>query len=255
MIQSTLEMYAECARDAAQAMPRTALALVGLLLVTPILGVVAMQLGGLGLIGGIVLSLLQAGAAGWYLSLVEIGVHGRRQIRPTDLKDQVGTYLWEVISILFVFWIASLVVGLLGLGMIGTVLVLLALIAFNPAPEMIYQERTQSIALLQDAVRFMQHNWPEWLVPHVLIAGLLFAVTATIGPAGGMLHAFQALGPFFGFTNPALFLGALQTGDFVGLIGGMLVLAVVHFALLFRGHLYRRLRSSSRRSRAWASRS
>lgn len=254
LIQSTLEMYVESARDAAQAMPRTALALMGLLLVTPVLGAIGAQLSGLGIVGGLVMSLLQAGAAGWYLSLVEIGVHGRRSIRPTDLKDQVGTYLWEVISVLFIFWIASMVLGLLGLGVVTTVVILAAIVAFNPAPEMIYQERSQSVALLQDAAKFMQHNWPEWLVPHVALAAILLGVTVTIGPFGGFMHALMALGPFFGFTNPSLFSGALASGDFLGLVGGMLVLVIVHWALLFRGHLYRRLRSSSRRGRAWSGR-
>ena len=51
---------------------------------------------------------MEAWIAGWYLALVEIGVGERRRITMDDLRECSGVYLWEVISILFIFFIGKL---------------------------------------------------------------------------------------------------------------------------------------------------
>lgn len=254
-LSGTLRLYGEAAGDAASSMARSAWAIVALLVIGPALAALAIPLAPLGIVGGFILGILQAVAIGWYLALLDIAVQQRRRIKPSDLQGQLGSYWSEVISVLFVFFLGKLVLA-------ATVpqslplLIPIAALVFNPAPEMIYQERSQSVGLLGDAARFMQHNWPEWLGPHLIAAGVLSGWAWFVGSSAwsvqGGLQLVQMFGPFFGFTDAFALL--LKRLDGVGIVAGLLLLAFVHYFALFRGHLYRRLRSSSRRSRAWASR-
>src|SRR5678815_3848478 len=115
MIQATLELYFESAKDALEARRLTALAIVALVVGALAIAVLARVLGylpsGAQMVGGFALGALQAAAVGWYLSLVEIGINGRRSIRMSDLQEQLGAYFNEVISVLFIFFIAELVLS------------------------------------------------------------------------------------------------------------------------------------------------
>lgn len=258
MVKATFQLYAEAARDAGRAVLRSPLAAVGLVLAN--LGLMGLMLligatVGNNLITGFILGFAQAAAIGWYLSLVAIAVEGKRRVRFSDLAATFGQGMWDVISVLFVFWIASMLLGPLG-PMVTLAATAAATVAFNPAPEMLYQERSRSLELLGDAARFMQNNWPEWLGAHVLIgllaAGLLYLAQGHVG-ASEVISILQLFGPFFAFvTVGAMFLGQLT--DPMGLAAGVGLLALVQFTMCFRGALYARLRRSSRRSRAWQSR-
>jgi hypothetical protein len=256
MIQSTIELYADCARDTAQGMARSVWGLAGLVTAVGVLYVAQELLAGMGAGAGFLLGLVQAFCVGWYLSLIEITVAGRRSVRPSDLQESLGQYVWDVISVLFVFFVAQLVLSFVAPGSVIVALSLLATIAFNPAPEMIYQDRANGTALLGDAARFMQGNWPEWLVAHVGAALVLAAWGMLL--TGGFslataLPLVEMFGPFFGFVSSKAFAIAVSGGP-VGIVAGLLLLVCVHAFMIFRGHLYRRLRGSSRRGRAWQSR-
>lgn len=257
MIRATATLYADSARDAAQSLARSPLAMAVLIGIPPVLGLIAGQVARSAPgVGGFIVGFLQAGAAGWYLALVEIAVNGRRPVRVADLGDQLGTYLWQVMSVMFIFFVAQLV--LLGLPWVYIALLPVATVAFNPAPEMIYQDRTQSVDLLTGAVKFMQENWPEWLLPQILAAVVVGGAGAALSRGEyslvdgvGLMAMF---GPSFGFAGPGAFAIPLARGDVLSLAIGVATLAFAHAFMLFRGHLYRRLRGSSRRGRDWATR-
>ena len=172
--------------------------------------------------------------------------------------------------LLFIFWIASMI--LLPISpTVFTVAGLIAALAFNPVPEMIYFERSSSLGLLRDSLRFMQENWPEWIGAHLVafaaLLGWIFLVSPgdTWQQAGGLVVVQVAFmfGPGFGFimgASVALGLGTwlvpvagtgLVTMSALKVVGGLLMLVFVHFFMLFRGHLYGELAHSSRRGRQW----
>jgi len=255
LIEATWTLYRDSAADAFKGLGRSVWAVVALLLAYVVLAVAGMIGGRLGIVGGFLVGFVQAGVIGWYLSLVAIGVIGRRRVQLSDLREHIGSLFIEVISVLFVFFIASLLLRSTSpqLALIATIL---ATLLFNPIPEMVYQERADGgLALLGESLRFMQHNWPEWLGAMVIGAGFLAGWGVVVFGAVGLTLALtlvQAFGPFFGFITVGSY--ALTGLDPLHFGGALVLLAFTHWFLLFRGHLYRRLSGSSRRARAWRSR-
>jgi hypothetical protein len=206
-------------------------------------------LGRFGFPGGLAIGLAHAACAGSYLFLMEELVLGSGRVDLTDVTDSVGPYLWDVISVLFLFWIAELLLGALGLRGLSAVLVLAAFVAFNPVPEVIYQSRSRSMEALGRSAGFIREAWPEWFAPQIV---LLFLVAPLLH--GGELLLFRMFGPFFGFLDVGRPLAQAFFGGFAH--SGMLIwttisVVLVHTMMLFRGFLYRELSSGSRRTRAW----
>ncbi len=254
VLTSTLALYRDSASDALKDLARGLWGVIALVVAYAVLTVTAMLMAPLGLVGGFVVGFVQAGVIGWYLAIVAIGVRGRRRVVPDDLRHHVGSLFIEVISVLFIFFIASLL--LMGAGpQVQLVAVAVATVVFNPIPEMVYQEDEQSLALLGRALSFMQQNWPEWLGGQLL--GAAFLTVWAWFMFGGLapsvvITLLQAFGPFFGFISSGGML--LLSPDPLSLLGNAVLIAFTHAFLLYRGHLYRRLSRSSRRGRAWQNR-
>jgi hypothetical protein len=257
VIQLTLALWMECAREAARAVARSPLAMVALMSIAPVLALVNLKLAPhLGLLGGFMVGLLQAIAAGWYLALVEIAATGRRRVGLIDLYEQLGSYVSEVISVMFVFFVLSLLFSGFAATPLGLAVVLGLAIAFNPTPEMITQERSQSLELLGDAFRFMRQNGPEWLVPQIGATVVTALIDLALSGRGvgldQVVNVLMTFGPFFGFIRAGAFASPISGGSPSGVIVGIVSLAFVHWFMVFRAILYARLRGSSRRGRAWA---
>lgn len=255
MLRATLRLYATAGQSTASALPRSLWAtafLLGAFLATVVLGGL---LAPMGMAGGFVLGFIHAALIGWYLALLQIVVSSRRRIKLQDVREHMGTYLWEVISILFIFWIASMVLELT-VPTAMLVVVPIANLLFNPAPEMIYQDRTQSLDLLKRAVTFMQHNWPEWLGAHAVAWGALaawaWALNGSLSEAL-VLRLARLFGPFFEFLSGGVLMLSLDPG-LPGLLSFLGMFAFAHAFMVFRGFLYKELAGSSRRGRAWRAR-
>jgi len=255
-LRATLRLYGRCFTGAARDMTRSLPAMLALIVYSALLVAIGRLLGALGMspgasfASGFVVALVHAGCVGSYLFLLEACVIEKRRLRFVEIQESFGTYLWEVISILFLFFIAEIVV-LYGLRAYGlwSVLMVVATVAFNPAPELIYQGRSRGVDLLRDAAGFVRRSGLEWFAPQLALVGAIIA-----WQPGLWGFAVQAFGPFFGF---------LQAGDlfFANVMGraphpleiALLVLsvAITHFVMLFRGHLYQGLNVGGRRMRAW----
>lgn len=262
MVREVVKLWGECAQEAGHAVLRSPLAMLALVVIAPVLALVNLNLAPhLGFFGGFLMGFLQALAAGWYLALVEIAVAGRRRVTFEDLYEQLGSYASEVLSVMFVFFVLALLFQAIAATPAGLVLLLVVpalAIAFNPAPEMITTERVQGTDLLGDAFRFVRANGPEWLLPQLgatLIAGLIGAVIEGRGfGLDQLIDVLMTFGPFFGFIRAGAFAGGLAGASLSGVVAGIASLVFVHSFMLFRAILYKRLRGSSRRGRAWASR-
>ncbi len=255
VVTDTLRLYGACARESRAAIARSPWAAVFLLVAFVVQFAAGMLVAPLGLLGSIALGFLRAFLVGWYLALVHHALMHRRALTLEDVRNRAGALFQETISILFLFSIAALLLGLAS-PMLPLVAVPAAAVIFNAAPELIYQGRTRGTDLLGEAWDFLRRNWPEWLAVNAVVMALGIAVHATMtgafGP-GDLLAGFQLFGPFFGFMDvPSWGVGWLGLPS--GLIPGLILGLLAHAFMVFRGALFQQLASGNRRARAFRAR-
>ena len=218
-----LRLYAETLQKAFRSLKRnlwTLLLPVGISLASGVALTIASRLGP---IGGILMSLALAALGSCYLYFVSDIVAGS-PVKIQELKRSVGTYFWAVINVMFIFWIARLAVSLLGgprAGVLMLALNVVALIAFNAVPETLYVRGTHGgMQTLQESFEFLRDQLLPWGIPNVLL----------IAAAWGLLW------------------GVAMSG-FPESIALILFGALIHVAMVVRGHLYKALSGSSHRQR------
>src|SRR5262249_42737980 len=104
----------------------------------------------LGMVGSFLLGFVVAACWSGYLELISQAVAGSKiRIRWDDFKRTFGAHLWDVISVMFVFWIAGLLLAPLIQGAngpaISAVLGLGIAFFFNVVPELLYQGTSRSV--------------------------------------------------------------------------------------------------------------
>jgi hypothetical protein len=179
----------------------------------------------LGLIGGFLLGFVQAACLASFLYLVEMIVRTSK-VTLDDFRRSFGVYLWDVIGVLFVFWIFQMIcVPALLRSPNGAVILLaiefVAFIFFNAVPELIYLGHHSVFELLTESASFVSENWIEWFPPNLLAAGAFF----------GLLWLPLPAGPF----------GSLLSSAVLALF--------LYFVMVMRGLLFLELHGSSRRAR------
>lgn len=181
-----------------------------------------------GFAGGILLALGRAAIFSAYLFFLA-EIVARSRVSLADLKRSLGAYFWSLVNLSFILWIANLLLSMVVQGRQGGLLLLVfnlvAVVALNAAPEVIYQRGTYGgLQTIQTAVQFLQDNWLEWIVPNIplFLVGYLF---------------FR-----------------LGRGNTLPVDLGLLVVAgaLAHVAMVFRGYVFAELAGSSHRQRMFA---
>ena len=234
------KVAAEAARNAVRAWP-VALSLVAYALILALAGMI---LAPFGMIGGLLLGLVAAACWSSYLELISQAVAGSKiRVRWDEFKHTFGARFWDVISVMFAFFVIGFLTKPLGAGPNGEAMTAILGIAmaffFNAVPELLYQGRTRSFWLLMSSARFMLANPVVWLLPNLILAALALG-------ASGRLQ----------FHNPAELLIAFGNTfsspiGVAGLLTGLpvwslpIALFVLHYAMIFRGILFRDLTSGT----------
>jgi len=178
----------------------------------------------LGITGGFIFSLVLAACLGSFLYLVEMIVRTYK-VSLNDFRNSFGQYLWEVVGVLFIFWILGLIApAILQLPQGEVILLFLRLavfVLFNAVPELIYMGHYSPMALLAESYQFIAENWIEWF-PATLIAAVIIGVIILL-PARGLAVYLQ---------NAALGLA-------------------LYFTMIMRGLLFLELHGSTHRGRAF----
>ncbi|HZX40455.1 MAG TPA: hypothetical protein VFE93_01375 [Myxococcaceae bacterium] len=187
----------------------------------------------LGFVGQLLVWVVTAAAASCYLYFLG-EIVAKSRVRFDEFGKSIKAYFWSVANVFFVLWIAQLVLSLVAgrtpqAGVLGQLLVLAAVILLNAAPEVIYLRGTYGgLETVQRSIRFLQENWIEWGIPNlVLLAAYIWfprGLLYSLGSAGAVLEAAV--------------LGAL-----------------LHLAMVFRGHLFAALDGTSHRQRMYRWRS
>jgi hypothetical protein len=247
-----LRLYGEVAKTALQRAAKSWLAALSIpiyaLLFLGFVRVVGPIVRPLGMIGGMVIGIFGAACFAGYLSLLKASVAGDK-IRLVDLKDGMRA-VWDVTSVFFVLWIIDMVLWLVvkAAGPQGTAVMGVASLAmaifFNLIPELICHSRNRGGALLQESAEFVLENPFSWFAPNLIFAAIILWATGTLS-----------------FTSPGENLVRLamlgSEGGVLRLIEGAplwqapLLIAFVHYVMVFRGLLYLELSSGSSRMRAF----
>ena len=212
---------------------------------------------GAGLVIGLLVFVLECWLIGAYLSMIDVGVTGMTTLSMEDLRDHLGTHFNATMSVRFLFWVPLFLFSWIR-PELSLIWLLVSAVVCNPIPEMLYQERTErGVDLAIESMRFMQANWPEWLLAQLLaflpVVAFQFAVSGALGLTG-LLGMLQMFGPNFGFIQVHSVAEALASGSPLATLFFAVLFAYGHAVLLFRGNLYKQLRVSSRRQRDWQGR-
>lgn len=193
--------------------------------------------GPLSIISGFISYFIQSSIISNYLYLL-FNIINYNKFNLNDFKQGFSYFLWKVYGVFFILYLAQLLLSLLGniLGsaavLLNTVILLLAAIVFNALPETIYLKSYSPSETVLNALDFMKENWLNWIIPNLIFIGLLFYIT------GSFISGLFNTGINLGFSfSPIVILKYLV---------GQLIFS---FMMIYRGHLYKMLSTSTRRKR------
>ena len=229
-----LRIYADAFRQALAGIRKNAWTLllpIGLLIAGKFVLELLVRAVGAGMVGSIVGGLLLCAVVSCYLYFVS-EIVAKSQVKLDEFGRSVGPYFWSVANLLFVYWIASILIGYMGGGSsfaFDELLWWAAVILLNAAPEVIYQRGSNGgLETVQRSIKFLQANWIEWGIPNLLVVGAWYYLRHESFPLTRYV--------------PSLVLSVLEG-------------ALVHVVMVFRGHLFAALDGSSHRQRMYRYRS
>lgn len=266
LLSATIHLYRQALQATWRSLVRgwlTILALVGF----GVLFLGAARIAGpLGMVGGLVLGLVNAVLVGATLRLIEQALNATRTIQPSDVMESFGHYFWDVISVGFVLWLPMMALEMGAQAnpygqFLSSAALLLVFVLLNPAPEVIYQARHDSpLEVIKTSYEFVLEHWIEWFLPFVL---LLLPVVLSPTGLSEFVEIFSGVGRGAGLgLIQFLLMPFAVIGSWLAYVGldpeaqELLLFVLTPPAataiLLFRGHLFALLRGASRRQRLFA---
>lgn len=195
--------------------------------------------GVLSILGGIAVAVASASFISNYLYLL-YNVINYNKLRFQDFKDGFTYFLRKVYIVFFYAWIGSMLLSLLTgvLGSNANILNLIVsisiLVLLNPLPETLYLKVLDPMSSIVYSVDFMKENWVNWLLPNVVMFAILYYLTGNI--ISGIFTTHISYIPSLDITTIAKYLVAQ---------------GIFSFAMIYRGHLYKLLSTSTRRKRMY----
>ncbi len=200
--------------------------LLGILLVGPLY-----------ILSGIIFAIISSSLLSNYLYLL-FNIINYDRFSFQDFKDGFLYFLRKIYGILFIGYLVNLLLSVFGpvlgnlSGVLGLVIYLGILILINALPETIYLKSYGSWDSIVYAMEFVQENFINWIIPNIIFLGLLYMVTGNI-----LMNLLNTHLSFRFILNPFYIL--------LYLIGQL----IFSLMMIYRGHLYRILSTSTRRKR------
>jgi hypothetical protein len=268
LLSATLHLYRQALQATWRSLMRSWVTVAALMGFALLFVGAARIVGSLGMIGGVLLGLVNALLVGATLRLIEQSLSAARTIQITDVTESFGHYFWDVIGVGFVLWLPMMALDMgtqanpYG-GFFSAAVMLLLFLLLNAAPEVIYQIRHDSpLDVFKASYEFVLEHWIEWFLPFAVLAlpivvspsGVqeFFNLSTGIGRGAGLNFFQLLLLPFTLIGGWMSYVGLDPDAQWIFLL--LLTPLVATTALLFRGHLFALLRSSTRRQRMFAHR-
>lgn len=203
----------------------------------------SMLAGQLGIIGGLVIGLVLAACWSSYLEIISQAVSGSNfRLDFEEFKRTFGARFLDVISVMFAFWLITMLTAPLLAGPRGPALSAILGFAmaffFNAVPELLYQGNNRSFGLLIDSAKFVMDHPVAWMFPNVLFAALVLLARGELH----FQHPVELLIAFGATFSSPLGVARLLDGPLWSI---PLALLFLHFAMIFRGLLFRELQSGN----------
>ncbi len=221
-----LRIYGDCLLRALRAIAKSPWTLLIPVVYAWAFAPIAALLAGFGILSGFLIAIVYDALLASYLYVLAELVSGSL-VRLREMPQSMKPYFWPLMNVLFVIWIAQLLLGPLlarapNAGALALAASAVLFVLFNAVPEVIYQRPSSSgLATLGESISFIQRQWLEWFLPNIPIGlALWFGV------------------PWLARLPAATLLGPLLLGIFV------------HLAMVFRGNLFAELLHSNPRQRA-----
>jgi hypothetical protein len=268
LLSATLHLYRQALQATWRSLMRSWVMVAALIGFALLFVGAARIVGSLGMIGGVLLGLVNALLVGATLRLIEQSLSAARTIQLTDVTESFGHYFWDVIGVGFVLWLPMMALDMGSQanpygGFLSAAVTLLLFLLLNAAPEVIYQIRHDSpLDVFKASYEFVLEHWIEWFLPFAILAlpivvspsGIqeFFNLSTGIGRGAGLNFFQLLLLPFTLIGGWMSYVGLDPDAQWIFLL--LLTPLVATTALLFRGHLFALLRSSTRRQRMFAHR-
>lgn len=195
--------------------------------------------GVLSILAGLIMAIVSSSLISNYLYLL-FNIINYDRITIEDFKDGFKYFLRKIYGIFFIAWIGSYLLSIplqmagANAGLLSKIVSILILVTLNPLPETIYQKHYSSGESIKYAFEFMEENWLNWLLPNVIFHSILYLITDTL-----ILNIFTIhLSLSFNFTLKGI--GLYILGQ-----------ALFSFIMIYRGHLFKVLSTSTRRKRMY----
>lgn len=193
--------------------------------------------GPLSIISGFITYFIQSTIISNYLYLL-YNIINYSKFNLNDFKQGFMYFIWKVYGVLFIIYLGQLLLSMLSnvLGssayIVNTVIGLIVLVLFNPIPETIYLKSLNPQETIMYTIDFMKENWLNWIVTNAIFMGAIYLIT------GELLTGLFNTGLRFnyGFSVRAVLTYIL----------GQIIFSIM---MVYRGHLYKVLSTSTMRKR------
>ncbi len=200
--------------------------------------------GPLSILSGIAFALLRSVLASNYLYLL-FNIVNYNRLTIDNFKYGFTYYLREIYGVYFVLYIVRLLLSLLtpalgGLGALGGQLLLiinlLAMFILTALPETIYLKEYDAWESIVYSVNFLKENFINWIIPNLVF---YLAIYFTAGEILQEIFNININFNFIFISNP------------IYIVRYIIGQVIFTFVMIYRGHLYKALSTSTRRKRTF----
>lgn len=193
----------------------------------------------LSIFAGIIIAIVSASLISNYLYLL-FNVINYNKLTFQDFKDGFMYFLRKVYTVFFFAWIGSFLLDAISriLGpnayVLNIIISVSILFILNALPETLYLKTMEPMESIMYAVEFIKENWLNWLIPNAIFYIALYFLTGKVITNLFTTHLFFG----FNFSGLSIIMYLLGQGLF-------------SFMMIYRGHLFKLLSTSTRRKRMY----
>lgn len=197
--------------------------------------------GPLSIIAGLIAAVISAAMISNYLYLL-FNVVNYNRLTFQDFKDGFTAFTRKIYSVFFYGWIASILLDFIGsaagsgIKLFNSLITIAILIAFNPLPETIYLKSYDGLESIKYSAEFMRENILNWALANIVLQLIMYLISGNV--IVDLFTTNISMSYYFGPSN-----------ILIHLIGQFLF----SFIMIYRGHLFKLLSTSTRRKRMFMS--